>query len=114
MTDKRPGAHDVVTKKWDERIDKRRVTMVNVVVDPTNTIEKEDGTVQVATITHKAIDYVRPDFLDAYVADARGRGWTVLVSDEPDAGPGGYHGATAVPSHLNHPLAGQTFEGTKP
>jgi hypothetical protein len=114
MSEKRPGAHDARMKKWDERIDKRRVTMVNVVVDPTNTFENENGEIQVATITHKAVDYVRPDFLDAYVADARSKGWTVLVSDEPDAGPAGYHGPTNVPESLNHPLAGQTFEETKP
>jgi hypothetical protein len=109
MTDKRPGAHDAAQKKWDERIDKRRVTMMSVVVDPTQTTEEKT-----VTVTHKAVDYVRPDFLDAYVADARLKWQTVLVSDEPDAGPGGYHGATSVPSHLNHPLAGETFEETKP
>lgn len=54
-------------------------------------------------------DYVRPDFLDAYVADLRTKWQDVIVSDEPDAGPGGYEGATAVPAHLNHPLAGKYF-----
>lgn len=98
----------------DPRIDKRRVTMISVVTDPTQTIVDDDGNVKVATITHTATDYVRPDFLDAYVADARTRWQTVLVSDEPDAGPGGYHGATHVPASLNHPLAGQTFEATDP
>lgn len=58
---------------------------------------------------HIATDYVRPDFLDAYVADAKTRWQLVTVSDEPDAGPGGYHGQTAVPEPLAHPLAGQTF-----
>jgi hypothetical protein len=33
----------------------------------------------------EAVDYVRPDFLDAYVADAKTRWETVEVSDEPDA-----------------------------
>lgn len=100
--------------KADPRIDKRRVTMVSVIADPTQTIVDDDGKVKVASITHTAVDYVRPDFLDAYVADARSKWQTVIVSDEPDAGPGGYHGQTHVPDHLNHPLAGQTFEATDP
>ncbi|NNC10707.1 hypothetical protein HII28_02240 [Planctomonas sp. JC2975] len=87
----------------DEVITKRRVTMRSVVALP-------DG----GTAEHKAIDYVRPDFLDAYVADARTRWQSVEVSDEPDAGPAGYHGATHVPANLNHPLAGQTFPATTP
>lgn len=57
-------------------------------------------------------DFVRPDFLDAYVADAKMRWESVVVSDEPDAGPGGYHGETHIPAHLDHPLAGQTFAAT--
>ena len=56
-----------------------------------------------------AVDYVRPDFLEAYVEDARSRWASVEVSDEPDAGPGGYDGQTHVPGRLGHPLAGQTF-----
>lgn len=85
----------------DEVITKRRVTMRNISAGP-------DGTV----ITHEAVDYVRPDFLDAYVVDAKTRWQAVSVSDEPDAGPAGYHGATSVPAHLDHPLAGQTFPAT--
>jgi hypothetical protein len=38
----------------------------------------------------------------------------VEVSDEPDAGPGGYHGETTIPAHLNHPEAGVTFAATTP
>ncbi len=68
----------------DKRIDKRRVTMRSVML-------LADGN----TATHEAIDYVRPDQLDAYVANAQ-LGWQyVEVSDEPDAGPGGYDGDTA-------------------
>lgn len=85
----------------DPRVDKRRVTMRSVTLTP-------DGVTAVA----EAVDYVRPDFLDAYVADARTRWQSVMVSDEPDAGPGGYDGATHVPSHLDHPLAGQTIPAT--
>jgi hypothetical protein len=71
----------------------------------------DDGRVE--TSTHEAVDYVRPDFLDAYVADARTRWQSVEVSEEPDAGPGGYHGETNVPEGLNHPLAGRSFAATK-
>src|SRR4051794_19001921 len=84
----------------DPAITKRRVTMRSVVLTP-------DG-----VATHEAVDYVRPDFLDAYLADARTRWQVVEASDLPDAGPGGYHGATHVPASLNHPLAGQTFPAT--
>jgi hypothetical protein len=83
-------------------ITKRRVTMT--------TVEMRDGVL----VKHEAVDHVRPDFLDAYVADARTRWQSVVVSDEPDAGPAGYHGQTHVPAHLDHPLAGQTFPATTP
>ncbi len=86
----------------DETITKRRVTMTSVVAKP--------GGVE----THQAVDYVRPDFLDAYVTDAKTRWQLVEVSDEPDAGPGGYHGQTHVPANLVHELAGQTFAATTP
>lgn len=54
-------------------------------------------------------DYVRPDFLEEYLADARTKWAHVEVSDEPDAGPGGYEGATFIPANLNHPEAGKYF-----
>lgn len=92
--------------KTDPRIDKRRVTMTTFVATA-----GEDGKPVVET--HQAIDYVRPDFLDAYVADARTRWQNVEVSDEPDAGPAGYHGETHVPAGLEHELAGQTFAATQ-
>lgn len=85
----------------DPRIDKRRVTMRSVSLGA-------DG----GTYTTEVVDYVRPDFLDAYVTDAQTRWQHVRVSDEPDAGPGGYHGATVIPAHLDHPLAGQAFPET--
>ncbi|MDQ3326856.1 MAG: hypothetical protein M3529_14410 [Actinomycetota bacterium] len=72
--------------KRDDRIDKRRVTMTSIALDP-------DG----QTVTTQAVDYVRPDFLEDYVTDARARWQHVEVSDEPDAGPGGYAGDTYVP-----------------
>jgi hypothetical protein len=56
---------------------------------------------------HQAVDYVHDAHLAAYVADARTRWAYVGVSDEPDAGPGGYHGAYTLPAHLDHPDAGQ-------
>lgn len=87
--------------KTDPAVTKRRVTMRSVVA-------LADGGVG----THEAVDYVRPDFLDAYVTDARSRWQVVEVSDEPDAGPAGFHGQTHVPAGLDHPLAGQTFAAT--
>lgn len=90
-----------MSRTKDARVTKRRVTMTSISALP-------DGGVA----THQAVDYVRPDFLDAYVEDARRNWQTVEVSDEPDAGPGGYHGETNVPAHLDHPLAGQTFAAT--
>ena len=89
-------------------ITKRRVTMTNIVLVGHDAHGKE------LLQKHGATDYVRPDFLDAYLADARTRWQLVEVSDEPDAGPAGYHGATHVPEGLDHPLAGQTFAATKP
>ncbi len=88
--------------KTDPRVTKRRVTMRSVALSP----EGE-------TLVNEAVDYVRPDFLAAYVADARTRWQHVTVSDEPDAGPAGYDGATHIPARLDHPLAGQTFEATQ-
>jgi hypothetical protein len=82
-------------------ITKRRVTMTSTVATPTGVAQ------------HQAIDYVRPDHLDAYVADARTRWQLVEVSDEPDAGPGGYDGATFVPAHLPLPDAGVTYPATE-
>lgn len=83
----------------DPRIDKRRVTMLNPKMGPNGeTLDPE-----------RAVDYVRPDFLDAYVADARTRWASVTVSDEPDAGPGGYEGATWVPDHLPVANAGTFY-----
>lgn len=82
----------------DPRVTKRRVTMRSVTLSP-------DG----QTLTHEAVDYVRPDHLDAYVADARTRWQSVIVSDEPDAGPAGYEGQTIVPAHLPLPDAGVTY-----
>lgn len=76
--------------KVDDRVDKRRVTMRSVTL-------LGDGK---TTAVHEATDYVGPDLLDAYVADARTRWQFVEVSDEPDAGPAGYDGDTTVPDHL--------------
>lgn len=86
----------------DPRITKRRVTMRSITLSP-------DGS---RTLTHEAVDYVRPDHLEAYVADAKTRWQSVTVSDEPDAGPAGYDGETAVPAHLNLPDAGAVYPAT--
>jgi hypothetical protein len=87
-----------MANKTDPRVTKRKVIMRSVMLD-------QNGD----TVLHHAEDYVRPDFLDAYVADAKTKWQSVTVSDEPDAGPGGYEGETHVPGHLDHELAGQTF-----
>lgn len=86
-------------KKSDERVTKRKVTMRNVSL-----------TASGETATMEAVDFVRPDHLDAYVEDARKRWQYVEVSPEPDAGPGRYGGATAVPAHLNLPDAGVVYD----
>ena len=62
----------------------------------------------------EAVDYVRPDHLDAYVADARTKWQNVEVSEEPDAGPGGYEGQTAFPDHLPLTDAGVVYPATDP
>lgn len=77
------------TTKADPRITKRRVTMKNVRL-------LSNG----LTAHEEAVDFVLPEKLDAYVADARTRWQFVEVSEEPDAGPGGYDGDTAEPEHL--------------
>ena len=83
----------------EQEVTKRKVTMRSVSLLP-------DGT----TATMEATDYVRPDHLDAYVADDQTRWQQVEVSDEVDAGPGGYQGQTAVPAGLGVPAAGVVYE----
>lgn len=90
----------------DERITKRRVTMRNA-------FAKFDDDGQPYTEVHEAVDYVNPEFLDAYVADAKLRWAHVQVSDEPDAGPGGYDGQTAIPAGIDHPEAGTIRPATE-
>lgn len=87
----------------EREITKRKVTMTSVVADPNGG----------PPLTHQAVDYVRPDHLDAYVADARTKWQSVVVSDEPDAGPGGWGGQTAVPPHLPLPDAGVVYEAVE-
>lgn len=81
----------------DPRITKRRVTMTKVVA-----VARPDGSILTQTL--QGVDYVRPDLLDAYVADASRRWQVVQVSDEPDAGPAGYDGATYVPFGTDSPV----------
>lgn len=92
-----------MSTKTDPRVTKRRVTMSGVSLSP-------DGQ---SAYRHEMTDYVRPDHLDAYVADARTRWQSVVVSDQPDAGPGGYEGQTAVPAHLPLPDAGAVYPAEK-
>lgn len=87
--------------KVDERVDKRKVSMRNRRV-----VDTAEGTV---ILEYGPDDFVRPDILDAYVADARTRWDKVEVGDEPDAGPAGYDGPTFVPPTLDHELAGNYY-----
>lgn len=102
----------------EQSITKKRVTMINAVAAGI----LDDGTV--VTHVHNAVDYVREDHLEAYLAALGGKWDSVSVSDEYDAGPGRYAGATWVPDTLEHeeagwfypadaghPLAGQVPEG---
>lgn len=90
--------------KADPRVTKRKVTMTSLQAGP------NEGEV----LKHEAVDYVRPDHLEAYLEDARKNWQSVVVSDEPDAGPGGYDGETAVPAHLPLPDAGVVYPATEP
>jgi hypothetical protein len=92
------------TEEVDPRIDKRRVTMTSAVYKGLDDAGKPYYE------THESIDYVPPDILDAYVANARTKWQNVDVSDEPDAGPGGYDGRTSIPEHLPVPNAGTIRE----
>lgn len=89
-------------------ITKRRVTMTSLVARVNAADPDGDPVIE----RHQAVDYVLPEHLDAYVADAALRWHSVTVSDEPDAGPGGYDGATHVPAHLDLPDAGVTYPAT--
>lgn len=88
-------------KKTDPRITKRRVDMY---IYETRVDEAGEPMI----LTHKATDYVLPEVLEAYVADAKTRWQHVTVSDEPDAGPGGYDGDTHHPEHLR---LGRSLQG---
>jgi hypothetical protein len=97
----------------DPRVDKRKVTLRNFGVAGVD----ENG--KPVLTEFKVEDYVRDtdvegaNPLQAYVAAARAAGWQqVDVSEDFDAGPGGYDGATHYPADLDHPLAGQTHEAT--
>jgi hypothetical protein len=61
--------------------DRLKVTMVSVSIN-------DDGTV----LRHEATDYVAPEDVDAYVADARTRWQSVRISDQVDNGPAGDNG----------------------
>lgn len=88
----------------DDRITKRQVVMRSASLAPEKGPKGED-----VYQTWEAVDYVREDLLDAYVAEARTRWQIVEVAEGYDAGPGGYEGATYVPDRLDHPLAGTYY-----
>lgn len=89
------------------QITKRRVTMRNPMPMPVT----EDNPMGIAWV--EAVDYVLPEVLDQVVAEAKTKWAVVEVSNEPDAGPGGYHGATYFPQFLDHPEAGTTRPATQ-
>lgn len=91
----------VPTPAADPRITKRRVTMNSVTATPTGQANMS------------AVDYVPQEILDAYVADAKLRWQSVEVSEEYDAGPGGYDGATYIPENLAVPNAGTLIPATE-
>ena len=91
-----------MSKTSEQTPTKRKVTMRSI-------FATADG----GTATHEATDYVRPDHLDAYIEDARKRWQVVEVSDDADAGPGGYDGATHVPESLAVADAGTTYPADK-
>lgn len=97
-------------KTKDPRVTKRKVTMRSVVIDPGWNPDENGGSIK--TITAQAVDYVRPDVLEAYVAAARANWQSVIVDDVPDAGPGGYDGPTYVPPGIQHHLAGSYYPAT--
>ncbi len=94
------------TPEVDPRVTKVRVTMSDPLPFP------DPDSAEGAMITGAgkfAVDYVRPDFLDAYLADAQTRWGVIEVGEVPDAGPGGFDGPTWIPPHLDHPEAGTWF-----
>jgi hypothetical protein len=97
MTVQPPHELDDSPEPEPGEITKRKVVMRNF------TGFNPDG----SALYHEAVDYVLPEILDAYVTDARTRWGFVEVGDEPDAGPGGYHGPSFIPAHLPVPNAGE-------
>ena len=92
------------TTEVDPRVTKKRVTLRRFRAKSATVVE-----------VHEAVDYVdtaRPGFLEAYLATYGPLYDEVVVSEEFDAGPGGYDGATHIPAELDHPLAGATFAAT--
>lgn len=98
----------------DPRVTKRRVTMRNTAVVG---YDHEHGDTPILQ-DYLMRDFVTPDFLAEYIADAKTR-WALVTSYEeaiaspPDAGPGGYDGPTTVGATLEHPHAG-TFRPATP
>lgn len=86
----------------DPRVTKRKVVMRSLTAGP------EAGQV----LEWVKEDYVREDFLDAFLVLARQNWQQVTVEPGYDAGPGGYDGATYVPPGLGHPLAHHYYPAT--
>lgn len=114
----------------EQQVTKRRVVLVNSAFVGTG----PDGRdlYQRTEMTDYVLDDVRDgvNVLEAYLAAARQAWQSVTVSDEYDAGPGGFHGQTHIPDvivvpaaadgsaperryNIAHPAAGQTFAATE-
>jgi hypothetical protein len=68
--------------------------------DALATVTDEKYRVTMTAANHQAVDYVPASILEAYVKDARQKWSSVVISDEPDYGPGGPDGETVIPAHL--------------
>jgi hypothetical protein len=112
--DGHPVASKNSSRAAEPQVTKRRVTLTNWLVTGVD----EHGNPVV--MKNEQVDYVPDDVrdgvnvLEAYLAAVHPNWQSVVVSDEPDAGPGGYHGQTHIPENLDHPLAGHTFAATDP
>lgn len=95
-----------VPEAGTEVITKRKVTGYSAIVVGFD----DDGNPMVSV--HKSEDYVREDHLDAALVWFRANWQQVLVSEDPDAGPNGYHGQTLVPDYWQHTDAGKVFPHT--
>ena len=98
------------TAEVDPRVTKKRLELTSVAY-----AGKDENGVDTFH-KYEVVDYIdtaRPGLLEAAIAAAQAAGWQhITVSEEFDAGPGGYDGPTHVPDAWDHELSGQTFPAT--